>query len=105
MPPRSSIGKRIVRRPASYEEEPDTDDGEYLGRVIRRTFVLVPKEGPAAIKHEGIIALKMLLFEDAPRAVQMFTWLYCCSLVVILLSNHRFNVAQSYNSRRTRRTR
>jgi hypothetical protein len=30
MPPRSSIGKRIVRRPASYEEEPDTDDGKHF---------------------------------------------------------------------------
>ena len=46
MPPRSSIGKRIVRRPASYEEEPDTDDGEHLARVIVGTFALVAKMGP-----------------------------------------------------------
>jgi hypothetical protein len=46
MPPRSSIGKRIVRRPASYEEEPDSDDGERLARVIVTAFALVPKKGP-----------------------------------------------------------
>ena len=43
MPPRSSIGKRIVRRPASYEEEPDTDDGERLLQVMVKTFAFVPQ--------------------------------------------------------------
>ena len=75
MPPRSSIGKRIVRRPASYEEEPDTDDGENLARVIVRTFALLSKNWSATIEYKAIIALRTLLFGGAPRAMHTFSWL------------------------------
>ena len=75
MPPRSSIGKRIVRRPASYEEEPDTDEGEHPARVLVRTFTLLSKKGSAAIEYKAIIALTTFLFGGTPRAMQIFSWL------------------------------
>ena len=99
MPPRSSIGKRIVRRPASYEEEPDTDDGENLARVIVRTFALLSKKESVAIEYKAIIPLRTFLFGGAPRAMKIFCWL----CVVAALSLSRFLIIASILNRPTTR--
>ena len=95
MPPRSSIGKRIVRRPASYEEEPDTDDGERLARVIVRISHSCSKEEPAAIKGEAIGALKTLFYDDAPssHAGVFLTIVTAASLSGLLITASMLNRA------------